>query len=81
MLLQKQGSGEVPVFGIVVRKKVGSAVIRNKLKRRIRAYLRENEEIIPINMSGIIIAQDNAGEITWQETAADLAECISRTGI
>lgn len=82
LLLQYRDGGNTPAFGIIVRKKVGKAVIRNKIKRRIRAYLRNMAECLPDNISGIIIAGDNAGKKGWQETINDLTACLKEgTGI
>lgn len=62
--------------GIVVSKKVGKAVIRNKVKRRIKAFLRENLSELPTNLKLIIIAKPAAGTATWQEIKQELVEFL-----
>jgi ribonuclease P protein component len=62
-------SGELHA-GIVVSKKVGKAVIRNKMKRRIRAYLQEKSFVLSKKM--IIIARWHSANITWKQLNQDL---------
>lgn len=58
--------------GIVVSKKVGKAVRRNKIKRRVKAYIREHMGDLPQGKL-VIIAKPGAGEANWNEIKADLA--------
>ena len=60
--------------GIVVSKKVGIAVVRNKVKRRIRAFIRENLSLLPTNRKIVIIAKPAAGTANWQEIKLELME-------
>ncbi|MBN1948968.1 MAG: ribonuclease P protein component, partial [Candidatus Cloacimonetes bacterium] len=59
--------------GIIVSRKVGKAVIRNKVKRRIRAYLRNNPSLWTQELSLIIRALPEAGDAGWQEISDDLS--------
>ncbi|MCK5050124.1 MAG: ribonuclease P protein component [Candidatus Cloacimonetes bacterium] len=60
--------------GIVVSKKVGNAVIRNKVKRRVRAFLREHEELHPAGVKLVIVAKPEAGIAIWQKIKDDLIQ-------
>ncbi len=60
--------------GIVVSKKVGNAVIRNKVKRRVRAFLREHEELHPTGVELVIVAKPEAGTAIWQKIKDDLIQ-------
>jgi len=60
--------------GIVVSKKVGNAVIRNKVKRRVRAFLREHEELHPTGVKLVIVAKPEAGIAIWQKIKDDLIQ-------
>lgn len=62
--------------GIVVSKKVGKAVVRNKVKRRIRAFLRENTSQLPTNLKIIIITKPEAATASWQEIKLELTEFL-----
>lgn len=70
--LKKEIPEDLFVVGIVVSKKVGNAVIRNRVKRRVRAFLRENAHQLPAKMKLVIIARPKAGEANWQEITSDL---------
>lgn len=58
--------------GIVVSKKVGNAVIRNRVKRRVKAFLRENKTKHPLQLKLLIIAKPSAGKANWQDIISDL---------
>jgi len=60
--------------GIVASKKVGNAVVRNKVKRRVRAFLRENEDLLPASNRVVIIAKHRAGIAFWNEYQKDLTK-------
>lgn len=76
-LLKKEISDlpeESCAIGIVVSKKVGNAVIRNKTKRRIRAFLRENNNLLPERCQLVIVAKARAGTAPWNRIATDLTK-------
>jgi len=58
-------------FGIVVSKKVGNAVHRNRVKRRIRAFFRDNPETLPLGKL-VIIGKRDSGTSKWSEITTDL---------
>ena len=65
--------------GITVSKKVGNAVVRNKVKRRIRAFLREytfieKDTCFLFN----IIALPTCPSADWISIKKDLRLCIER---
>jgi|SRR5690554_542382 ribonuclease P protein component len=74
------GEVEEPSVGIVIRSRVGKAVVRNKLKRRIRAYLHQHSEQITSGVSAVIIARNNASEANWEDINRDLDDCFSLIG-
>ena len=65
---------ETPKAGLVVSKKVGKAVRRNLVKRRLRAYLREHRELSAMQRDVIIIARPGAAEATW----CDMRQSLDR---
>ncbi len=58
MILWRLPNGlETPKFGVVVSKKVGNAVIRNRYKRIFRAIFRENKDLFQVGYSYIVAAR------------------------
>ena|GEM_PF-567689 len=63
--------------GITVSRKVGNAVARNRVKRRIRAFLQEY--VTPETRSGVlcnIIALPSVVDTEWNQFKDDLKNCI-----
>jgi ribonuclease P protein component len=58
--------------GIVVNKKVGKAVIRNKVKRRVKYFLRNYSELIKPDFKYIVKAKPLSGESDWSMIREDL---------
>ncbi|MFC1898549.1 ribonuclease P protein component [Candidatus Cloacimonadota bacterium] len=62
--------------GIVVSKKVGIAVVRNKVKRRVKSFLRENISQLPTCKKIVIITKPAAATADWQEIKRELTEFL-----
>lgn len=58
--------------GIIVSKRIGKAVKRNKVKRRVKAYLREPGFQPYAQRKIVIIAKPKAGEASWLDIKRDL---------
>lgn len=59
-------------MGITISKKVGNAVKRNRLKRRIKAWLREHYALFSPGQKLNLIARKGAAELSWQELRLEL---------
>lgn len=79
VFLKKKISEDVLKIGIVVSKKVAKAVQRNKTKRRVKAFLRENEQLHPINSKLVIIAKPGSATADWNNIRADLRELFIKS--
>lgn len=62
--------------GITASKKVGGAVVRNRIKRFVREYVRQHEWAPP-GMDAVIIAKRSAAGLRHQD---EIAEDLSRIG-
>lgn len=50
-------SPSTPLFTVVASKKLGSAVVRNAAKRRLRELFRLSQTDVPNSMSAVIVAK------------------------
>ncbi|WP_408897508.1 ribonuclease P protein component [Nocardioides sp. R1-1] len=73
-------SGDVRAarVGFVVSKAVGNAVVRNRVKRRLRHATRGTLERLPAGAVLVVRAQAAAGAASYAELSADLTRCLDR---
>ncbi|TIC82795.1 ribonuclease P protein component [Nocardioides sp. GY 10127] len=69
---------EDPRVGFVVSKAVGVAVVRNRVKRRLRHLAREQLSLLPGRCTLVVRALPAAAGASSEELAADLGRCLSR---
>lgn len=67
--------GEV---GLVVSKAVGNAVVRNRVKRRLRHLARDHVATIPDDVLIVIRALREAASASYEELGTDLDRCLTR---
>lgn len=67
-----------PLVGFVVSKAVGTAVVRNRVKRRLRHAVRERIATVPAGSVLVVRAQPAAAASSYPELAADLDRCLQR---
>ena len=65
-------------MGIVVSKKVGNAVVRNRVRRRIRELLRRMH-LPPSDL--MVIARPEAAGADYHELSRDLMRALDRSGL
>lgn len=68
-------------FGIVVTKKLGKAVVRNKIKRRIREI---NKELLPYIHEGydiVLIPKKNTVDLSFEELKKSVEHIYNLAGI
>jgi len=67
-------------LGLIVSKKVGGAIVRNKVKRRLRESFRHLLPNLPRNpgIDLVVIARYKAANSTYQEISTSLENCIRR---
>ena len=70
-------------LGVTVSRKVGNAVIRNRVKRSVREWFRQSRSALPGSVDLIVIARQSAREMSAREIARalDAATLESRDGV
>lgn len=69
-------------FGLTVSKKVGNAVTRNRVKRRLRSAVKDVLQSKPLPLADIVlIARAGAKEASYQTLVSDLRWSLKRLGL
>lgn len=80
-LAPRRGGDSRPEVGFSVGKGVGSAVARNRLRRRCRTIL----DALPLDPRGgqrvVIVARTGSAELRYDRLRAELRTSLSRLGI
>ncbi|WP_209810570.1 ribonuclease P protein component [Ammoniphilus resinae] len=79
-VLPKEGQDQLKI-GISVSKKLGKAVVRNRIKRLIREALRLNLSSIKWTGDLIVIARGPVAEMGYQEVADSLVHCLKKAKV
>ncbi len=74
-LLARPGAGK-PRIGISVSRRVGDAVTRNRVKRRVRELFRRQRPARSIEV--VVNARPSAGSADFEDLERDYADCLRR---
>ncbi len=74
VVVQAPGRSSRTRLGLAVSRKVGNAVQRNHVKRRVRCWFRQNRGTLPEARDLVVIARPGAAARTSHEIARELAE-------
>lgn len=71
---------DLPRFAIVASRRVGPAVTRNRLKRRMREIFRAHQQIFPGECDVVVTLQARASEATFVELEQQFLKAARRCG-
>jgi ribonuclease P protein component len=69
---------EGPKLGLAVSRRVGNAVARNRVKRRVREWFRRARPGLARSTDWVVIARAGAAELDAAEVAAELGSQAAR---
>ena len=69
----RDDAGARPRLGVTASRKVGGAVVRNRVKRRVRAAFRSQRHVLPRGSDIVVIARPSAAKLGGREIEASLA--------
>ena len=64
--------------GLAVTKKVGHAVVRNKIRRRLREVVKNQLQNLKQNYNIIVVAKDNITNAKFDELASEFKKLTKR---
>jgi ribonuclease P protein component len=73
----RTGAG-APRLGLAVSRRVGNAVARNRVKRRVREWFRHERASLPPGTDWVVIARAGAAELDTRAVARELSELAAR---
>ena len=59
-------------FGFSVSRRVGNSVVRNRVKRRLREFVRLNRRELAVARDFVVIAKPGAARLSYAELVAEL---------
>ena len=80
-VLRLPDSPERREFGFSVSKKVGNAVHRNRVRRRLREAIRLRLPQLPTGFRAVVVARAAADAATWADLDAALGRALTRAGL
>ena len=72
VLYARKNRSDINRVGITVSKKLGKAVVRNRVRRRLREVYRLNEEKFLPGWDIVIVARSRAVEVSFQKLTESL---------
>ena len=80
ILLVAENSNKSSRLGLTVSRKVGNAVMRNRIKRYVRDFFRHNKGKFPVAVDFSVVAKRNAASLNVAEAHAELKRALEFKG-
>ena len=79
---QRGAEADAPArLGLTVSRRVGGAVVRTRVKRRLREWFRRHRALIPRGKDLVIIARPAAAAAGAEELERELNSAVARLGV
>jgi ribonuclease P protein component len=78
VLVAQGGTGGQPRLGVTVSRRVGNAVVRNRVKRRVREWFRRERQHLAVGIEVVVIARRDAALLSFQEGGRQLSCLVAR---
>ena len=77
---QRSSGAHPPRFGVIVSKRVGNAVVRNRVRRRVQAVCAVAIETIPVPVGETIVIRvlPGAGDVGWDILRSEIDAGLRR---
>ena len=76
--LQLNVANKVPHFGFTITKKIGSAIVRNKIKRRLKSIIREllkyKDKYFDLSFNYILICKKEIVKVSYDDLENELMD-------
>src|SRR4051795_2699506 len=72
VVIRRPAVGRVSRLGVTVSRRVGGAVVRNRVKRVLRELFRQRRAQLMPPQDILVIAKPDAGSLTYAEAAREL---------
>lgn len=83
LLLINVASNDLPYnrYGVVTGKRVGGAVVRNRVRRRLRECLRHLDDTLQPGHDVVVVAHAAAAQASSTDLMAALIQTVARAGV
>lgn len=81
VLYARRGGGKGNRLGFTVSTKVGKAVVRNKVRRRLREIYRLHEEELALGWDLVVVARVKAAHVPYAALERDFLKLADKLGV
>jgi ribonuclease P protein component len=76
VVIQRPAPGALSRLGVTASKRIGDAVVRNRLKRVLRAVFRAHRAVLTPAVDIVIIAKPGADRLTYAQATDELLRAL-----